>query len=75
MKKREKAERDDDRRLRPLHVFGDVGPAIAEADYQPRVYGVPEHGLAAAFIRMGRDYGGPVSPDFVMHAVLQSGRP
>ena len=72
---RERAERADDRRLRPLHLFGDIGPAVAEADYHPRVYGVPEQSLAAAFIQMKRDYGGALSTDFVLHAVLQSGRP
>jgi len=61
---------DDDRRLRPLHMFGDVGPAIAEADYQPRVYGIPEQTLAAAFNEMKQDYDGPLPADFV----LQFGR-
>jgi hypothetical protein len=55
---RERAERADDRRLRPLHMFGDIGPAIAEADYKPRISGNPEVTLAAAFILMKRDYGG-----------------
>jgi hypothetical protein len=54
-RKREKAERDDDRRLRPLHMFGDIGPAIAETDYKPRICGNPEETLAAAFIPMMLD--------------------
>jgi hypothetical protein len=55
-----KPERDDDRRLRPGHVFRDPGPPIAEADYRPRISGNPEQILAAAFIKLGRDYGGPL---------------
>ena len=58
--KRENAERDDDRPLRPLHMFGDIGPAIAEADYKPIVVQKdPEQSLAVAFLKLGRDYGGP----------------
>jgi len=68
--KREKAEGDDDRRLRPLHMFGDVGPPIAEADYRPRIHGNPVETLRAALISMGRDYSGPLSSDFVLRAVL-----
>lgn len=69
-----KAKRDDDdRRLRPLHMYRDIGPAVAEADYRPRIHGNPEETLAAAFIREGQDYGGPLPADFVLHTVLQSG--
>lgn len=71
---REKAERADDRRAIPLHKFGNVGRAIAEPDYKPRICGNPEETLAAAFIRMKRDYGGPLPADFVLRAVLQSGQ-
>jgi hypothetical protein len=39
-------------------MFGDIGPAIAEADYKPRISRNPEVTLAAAFILMKRDYGG-----------------
>lgn len=59
-----------DRRLKPLHMFGDIGPAIADADYQPRIYGNPEQSLATAFIKMKRDYGGPLPADY---AVLHNG--
>ena len=55
-----KLKRADDRHLRPLHMFRDVGPAIADADYKPRISGNPEETLAAAFIREGQDYGGPL---------------
>jgi hypothetical protein len=55
-----KAEREDDRRLRPLHMFGDIGPAIAEADYKPITVRNPEEDLAAIFALLGRDYGGPL---------------
>jgi hypothetical protein len=63
---REKTERDDDCRLKPGHEFRDPGPAIKEADYQPRICGNPEQTLAAAFIKMKRDYGGPLPADFVL---------
>jgi hypothetical protein len=46
--------------LAPLHMFGDIGPAIGEADYRPRIYGNPETILAAAFLKMKKDYGGPL---------------
>jgi hypothetical protein len=42
------------------HTFKDPGSPIAEAEYQPRVYGNPEQTLAAAFIAMKQDYGGPL---------------
>jgi hypothetical protein len=50
----------------------DNGPAIADADYRPRIYGIPEQTWAAAFIKMKRDYGGPLPADFALHAVLES---
>lgn len=65
-----KRERDDDRRLRPLHMYGDIGPAVEAPDYRPRISGNPEETLAAAFIREGRDYGGPLSAELVLEAVL-----
>ncbi|MCC8955280.1 hypothetical protein H8B02_18100 [Bradyrhizobium sp. Pear77] len=65
-RKRQTAGCDD----RPLHGFGDVGPAIAAADWKPRVCGNPEKRLAAAFVAMGRDYGGPVFADILMHVVF-----
>jgi hypothetical protein len=62
-----KREREpDDHRERPLHMFGDVGPAIAEADYRPGICGNPEETLAAAFIKMKRDYGGPLPADLAL---------
>lgn len=63
---------DADGRERPKHMFRDVGPPIAEADYKPRIYGNPEAALEAAFIAMKRDYGGPLSEDFVLHAMPSS---
>jgi hypothetical protein len=39
-------------------MFHDIGPAIAEADYRPPIYGNPEDILAAAFAEMKQDYGG-----------------
>lgn len=58
--KRDSEDESDDRRFEPKRMFHDVGPAIAEADYQPRVYGIAEQTLATAFIKMKRDYGGPL---------------
>ena len=49
----------------PRH-YGDVGPAIAEADYKPRISGNPEETLGLIFARLGRDYGGPLPADFVL---------
>jgi hypothetical protein len=72
--KRERASEDDsdDRRLKPGHMFRDIGPAVEEADYRPRTYGIPEQTLAAAFIAKKRDYGGPLPADLVtLHAALQ----
>lgn len=64
-------DESDDRRLVPLHRFHDIGPAIADADYRPRIFGNPEQAMAEAFIKIGFDYGGPLPADFVLHAVLQ----
>jgi hypothetical protein len=72
--KREKDSDEEDRRLRPLHMFRDIGPAIDDADYRPRIYGIPEQTLAAAFIEMKQDYGGPLPADFVLHAVYAPSR-
>ncbi|WP_420971603.1 hypothetical protein [Bradyrhizobium sp. B120] len=72
--KREKAEPNDDRGpggQRSLHMFGDVGPPIEAPDWRPRICGNPEERLAAAFLAMGRDYGGPLSADIVVHAVFK----
>ena len=45
----------------PGHLFKDPGPAIAEPDWQPRtVRKNPESILAAAFGKIGADYGGPI---------------
>jgi hypothetical protein len=63
-RKREKGERDDDHRLRPLHMFGDIGPAIAEADYKPITLRHPGEDLATIFARLGRDYGGQLPAFF-----------
>jgi len=56
---RERTERANDRQ-QPSHMFHDVGPAIAEADCRPRIYGNPEETLEAALTLMKRDYGGPL---------------
>jgi hypothetical protein len=45
----------DDRRLKPSHMFRDIGPAVAETDFWRRIYGNPEQILATAFIKMKRD--------------------
>jgi hypothetical protein len=44
----------------PEHMFRDPGPAVAEPDYRPRIYGNPEQLLAGAFAEMKQDYGGPL---------------
>ena len=60
-----KAERDDDRRLKPGHQFRDPGEPIIENDYKPRsICGDPEQTLAAAFVREGQDYGGKLPANF-----------
>jgi hypothetical protein len=66
-----KAERDDaDRRFEPKRQYRDVGPPVAEPDFRPRSCGNAEETLAAAFLKMGADYGRPLPADFVLHAVL-----
>jgi hypothetical protein len=50
---------DDDKRLKAGHRFGDIGPAVEEADYKARRYGNPEQVLAEIFSRERQDYGGP----------------
>jgi hypothetical protein len=46
-----------------MNLYGDPGAAIAEADYQPRALRPnPETELAVLFKKMGRDFGGPISP-------------
>jgi hypothetical protein len=57
MKAKRKREGDH---LKPLHMFRDIGPPVAEADFRPGICGNPEETLAAAFVKMGRDYGGPL---------------
>jgi hypothetical protein len=45
------------------HTFRDPGKPIAEIDYTPRaVHREPVHDLALIFVRLGRDYGGMISP-------------
>jgi len=61
--KRERDDREDestDHRLKPQHMFRDIGPAVEQADYRPRTSENPEQILATAFIEMKRDYGGPL---------------
>lgn len=53
-------DRGSDRRLKPGHMFGDVGPAVEQADYKPITVRNPEEDLAAIFALLGRDYGGPL---------------
>jgi|HubBroStandDraft_4_1064222.scaffolds.fasta_scaffold1451667_1 hypothetical protein len=70
-RKRKRRNRDDDDSYqRPLHMFHDIGPPVAEADFRALIYGNPEQILATAFIKMKRDYGGPLPADFVLRAVL-----
>jgi hypothetical protein len=40
--------------------FHDLGPPIEEPEWKPRVIGSPEQIMAAAFLEMKRDYGGPL---------------
>jgi hypothetical protein len=51
-------DRDSDRRLKPTHMFRDIGPPAADPDYLPRTYG--NRALALIFALLGRDYGGPL---------------
>jgi hypothetical protein len=53
-RERKKVESDGDRRMSPGHTYHDIGPAVAEADYRPPIYGNPEEIIAAAFLAMGR---------------------
>ena len=69
--KRVSEDDSENRRLKPGHMFRDIGPAIKEDHYRPRIYGIPEQTLATAFVEMKRDYGGPLPADFMLHAVLQ----
>jgi hypothetical protein len=49
------------KQIKPPRHYGDVGPAIAEADCQPStVQKDPEQSLALIFARLGGDYGGPL---------------
>jgi hypothetical protein len=54
------SEDADDRRFEPKRQYHDIGPAIAEAEFRPRIFGNPEQTLGATFIAMGKDYGGPL---------------
>jgi hypothetical protein len=45
----------------PGHTFRDPGPAVDAPDFRPRIYGNPERLLESAFLRMKRDYGGPIN--------------
>jgi hypothetical protein len=57
---------------KPGHIFRDPGAAIVEADYWPATVRKvdPKQNLALIFARLGRDYGGPLPADFVLHAML-----
>jgi hypothetical protein len=58
---RERAEREEDRRLKPAHMFHDPGAAIMEAEYRPvSVQKDPVEDLRTIFIKLGRDFGGPL---------------
>jgi hypothetical protein len=64
----------------PGHKFRDPGTPIAEPDFVARPaknwWGRavdPEQYLAEAFSKLGKDYGGKLPADFVLHAVMQSG--
>jgi hypothetical protein len=66
-------EDDSDRRLVPLHRFHDIGVAIESADFRPRSKCAdPEQIMAAAFIRIGFDYGGRLHAEDMLHAVLSA---
>ena len=58
--KRKRGERERAERADRRHVFRDIGPTVAEADYRPRIYGDPDQALTLIFARLGRDYGGPL---------------
>jgi hypothetical protein len=68
-----KSERDYDLKGRQLHTYRDPGPAVEAPDFKPRIFGNPEEALAAAFVKLGRDFGGPLPADSVLRAVLQNG--
>jgi hypothetical protein len=53
--------RNDNRALIVSHTFRDPGAPIAVRDWKPRtVKRDPEQILAAAFGKLGADYGGPL---------------
>jgi hypothetical protein len=63
---------------KPGHTYRNPGLPIVEEDWRPatvRNVDDPEQIWREAFALLGRDYGGPLPADFVLHAVLQSGRP
>ena len=73
---REYRDADHDLTGRKKHTFRDPGPPIVVGDWKPAVIHTdPVQDLALIFALLGRDYGGSLPADFVLHAVLQSGRP
>jgi hypothetical protein len=64
------SEDEGDRRFEPKRQYHDVGPALADADFRPRIFGNPEQILAEAFLKAGRDYAGLLPADFMLRAVL-----
>lgn len=60
----------DKKRQKQVRHYADIGPPCGDADYKPRISGNPEESLAAAFRKLGKDYGGALPADFVLHAVL-----
>ncbi|MCK1403887.1 hypothetical protein [Bradyrhizobium sp. 76] len=37
--------KDSDQRDRPKHMFRDIGPAVADPEFRPRIYGDPDQAL------------------------------
>ncbi|MGY3371901.1 hypothetical protein ACVWZL_009026 [Bradyrhizobium sp. GM2.4] len=37
--------KDSDQRDRPKHIFRDIGPAVADPEFRPRIYGDPDQAL------------------------------
>jgi hypothetical protein len=57
------------------HTFRDVGEPIGDPDFKPRaVRPNPEQELAAAFVALGKDYGGVISPLDVLARRLMLGQ-
>lgn len=60
---------EEPRQWRQLHTFKDPGGLIEQADYQPiTIQKDPERILGAAFLKLGRDYGGPFEASHALRA-------